>query len=47
MTIQDIKHLEHKQQAKDQLSDSAARKLLQSELMRSGGLINPHHKPLH
>lgn len=47
MTIQDIKHLENKQQSKDPLSDSAARKLLQSELMRSGGLINSQHHSLY
>lgn len=47
MTIGDIKRLEYKQQVKDQLSDTAARKLLQSELMRSGGLINPHPRSLH
>lgn len=47
MTIDEIKSLERKQRVKDQLSDSAARKLLQSELMRSGGLMNPRPHSLH
>ena len=46
MTIDNIKEMEQKNRSEEKLSDSAARKLLKSELMRSGGLT-PHSRLLH